>query len=483
MYQRDVAAENKETLERLVMALDELTRVVSKDDTSRTILDVLKEKGAKDVKEIPASDGQAEEIKTRYRSGGGGGQAGGTRGAEFQDWNLTTLARLNQAFRALQGDLGAFQRTLVNAAHWGNQALNAGRVAESVASTVTEAAKPKPVYRKATDEEIEAAMKDAASKGMSGMEMLKVAEKLAKQGIEVTPEAGDVANQVAQNIKTTAGQTVTPQAAGKVSDIVNEISVEKTDGLVKTIKTVGGTLGFSTQTLAAAASSVALAAAPVVIAKFISSRALNQINELRPFQMLNSNIATSFAQYDVNRLMMNMRIGRGISASTASLLASQTEFDKTMEPIRVTGTNFTNSLITGGLNAVSNILTPINMLSDLISKNKRDQQVWDEALNAAGQGGVWGTLLGGIAGAFAGAPGGVLGMIVGAAKGAAWGGGIGAAGGFLMGGVGEIIGERRMKELASIAGDKNATWNRGMINNFVRDIQLRGITPPRAFIP
>jgi len=367
MYQRDVAAENKETLERLVMALDELTRVVSKDDTSRTILDVLKEKGAKDVKEIPASDGQAEEIKTRYRSGGGGGQAGGTRGAEFQDWNLTTLARLNQAFRALQGDLGAFQRTLVNAAHWGNQALNAGRVAESVASTVTEAAKPKPVYRKATDEEIEAAMKDAASKGMSGMEMLKVAEKLAKQGIEVTPEAGSVADRVSKGIKETADKIATPTAKEESTQEPEKKDIN--DKIADGIRKVAKTLGVSTQTLANVAKAVSIISIPSVMGRLATGLSNWTIQETgQRFGRYSPEIASVSAQYEMSKVLRDMRIAPQISESAKDLITSKQGLDRTLEPIEILGKNLWNRSVTLLNDFTSAILTPVSWVAEKINQ-------------------------------------------------------------------------------------------------------------------
>jgi hypothetical protein len=463
MYDRDKKVENAETLERLLIAMDRLIEVVSKEESSKAILDSLKDKGAKDVKTVPTSDVRADDIKINRPS-----SSSGRAGSGVADINYSTINRLNTAFRALQGDLGAFQKTLMNSVVWGNKAQ---ALATKVAGYSAEQISPIKSYKQA-----ERWFLDKHEKGEGGLagaykslgdRLAPDGEKLfefLKQGFD-PKSAGKVLTQrnkealIAEAQRATMGPVVKPgtPGAGGAAAIIG---------------------GLDMGALARVAATVALGAAPIVLGKLIHAGALNQIEGNRPYSMLNGQLATDYAQYDMNKLLTGMRYAKGISPSMKRLLENESEFQKTLEPIQVAGGSIVNTILSGGTKAINTLLSPVSKVASFYNKlSNRWKGIIDEGLEDASEGATAGAILGGIVGLV------TTRSLKGTLQGAAWGSLIGGAAGATYGTVAEAITERRRKELDNIMGDPNDAAKRGMIGKFALEILQVPVCPPRRFVP
>lgn len=457
MYERDKNVEKAESLERLLIAMERLTEVVAKDETSKEILSSLKEKGAKDVKEVPSSDARADEIRySRMPS-----TSRGPSEAAGEEFNFTTVRRLNDAFKALGGDVGAFQRTLVTASQSGQRL--------------------KAIFDNPN-------LADKASGGETPMSLKAFRDKyIGDMGPgaymnKMQPDMAWVKNAIASG---TLFNDAMKEANNRAKDkFSNEVMLAHMDYKEKLRNQPirpgqpgsGGRAaileGQDISSLARIASVTAIAAAPLVLGRLVQAGAMAQIEGSRPFGMLNGNVATDFAMYDVNRMMGNMRVAKGISPSLSKLLNSETEFQKTMEPLRVLSNNFTNSLLDGGVSLINTVMKPVSGIAKFLNEqNDRTRAIHEEAAAGAGIGAILGGLAGGIGGFFLGG----VGAIPGALWGAAAGGGIGAA----AGGLNEAVSERRMKELR----DAKNIPHKGHIDAFAMEIQATPVCPPRRFVP
>ncbi|HQR41582.1 MAG TPA: hypothetical protein PLX97_02835 [Gemmatales bacterium] len=464
MYQRDVSAELKEEIGRLAVALDRLAEVHAKDrgvkdEAARETLEWLKRNGAKDIKEVPASDDRADELKTSYvRRGvspaGGLGDSGGI--------DFTTINRLNSAFRALQGDVGGFQRTLAAASHWGSKAMGlAEKLQESTSSDST-----KPLNLKQA--KINTINKLLDEKGLSAgiAEYFNTAGPRVSDIEESRKYMGyDEALKEAQKKSDERLLSKAKQAAKPAPPKDNGLLVPPPPG------TISG--GLDVAALAKIATTTALIAAPIVAGKMIQASAMSQIEGARPFQMLDAGLATSFAMYDQKNLVTKMRQARGISSSMDQLLGSEARFQETLEPIKTAASNAWSSFTSGGVDLLNTLLKPISWLAKGDRKSNRDRALDQQAWNGASIGAWIGGAIGGLGGLFFGG----VGAIPGAMWGAAAGGGIG----FATGGFEEMITERRKKELDKIIGDGQK--HKGMIDIFAMELENKGVCPPRKFVP
>lgn len=452
MYGRDKEVEKTEIFERLLAGLDKLIEVVSKDETSRGILDSLKERGAKELKEIPAADNRAEEIRTRRPAAPG---LGGSSGSNF---DFSTMSRLNTAFRALSGDLGAFQRNLGNAVVWSQKASQAYKAASTY--TADSVLPKRQEYRKATDEEVAKAMQDAAAKGLNGNQMMQVAADLAKKGVPIEGKpSDDLAEKAHKATKTGTPVNVTPKAGSAIANASG---------------------GLDVAALARIAGTVALAAAPVVLGKIVQGSAMHQIEGNRQFQMLDPNLATSYAMYNQSRLLTNMKYAKGISASMDRLLNTEGEFQKTLEPIKTLGTNATNNFLSAGTDIANFMLKPISKLADSINNGSKRGKALAEEMEYTGGLGAWiggglGAAAGGIAGWFTGGP---FGAIIGAARGGAYGAAAGGSVGAFAGGTAELITGKRREEM-----EKFSDLTKTHIMNFAKELESAPMCAPRRFCP
>lgn len=457
MYSRDKNVEKAESLERLLIAMDRLTEVVAKDETSKEILASLKDKGAKDVKEVPSSDVRADEIRySRMPS-----TSRGPSGDSAEQFNFTTMRRLNDAFKSLGGDLGAFQRTLVTAGQSGHRL--------------------KAIFDNPN-------LADKASGGESPLSLKAFREKYigdmgqAAYMNKMQPDMAWVNNALKSG---TSFNDAMKEANNRAKDkFSNEVMLAHMDYKEKLRQSPirpgqpgsGGRAavleGQDISSLARIATVTAIAAAPLVLGKLVQAGAMAQIEGSRPFGMLNGNVATDFAMYDVNRMMGNMRVAKGISPSLSKLLESETDFQKTMEPLRTFGGNAINSFLSGSVDVVNAILKPVSNMANIINEDKKAKAILEEALSGAGMGATIGGILGGAAGSILG-PGGAI-------AGAVWGAAAGGAGGAAIGGIGEAIGERRMRELQDKAINKPHKLH---ISGFAIEIEMSKVCPPRRFVP
>jgi hypothetical protein len=296
VYKRDVQAESKESLVALLQGIDHLTEVVSKDATLVEVRDLLKASGVKEVKEIPKSDTKVDELirMPRVRTAGSDGAAtfGGFGG-------VMGYARFNNMMRALTGDLGAFQRVIFNTVGVAQRAGVLVEKAQSIGTATLTAPKGKTTYRPATDEDIAEAMKAAAAKGLSGAQMLQVAADLAKKGVPVQGAAAQNAQAIVQNARQTAGASGTAVIHRGTASGAGAATID-TAAMVK----IGTT--------------VALAAAPIVATKLLTTMTQGQIEAKRGFAMLDPTMAGAYANFGFNRLLTNMRHAQGIGCYVVS---------------------------------------------------------------------------------------------------------------------------------------------------------------------
>lgn len=188
MYNRDTQVEMKETLSHLVNVMDRLMEVVSKDETSKGIMDLLKEKSGsgKDHKDAGGVAGERADTiipKVRQRSQATGDNA--------FDLNFANMRRLNTAFRALEGDMGAFQRTVFNTVAWVNKAFRGGGATADAAAGAAETVMKSPI--KTISQALQWHMDDLVKKhGFT--------QGLGKFYSNQTPAATDIAQLIAQGI-------------------------------------------------------------------------------------------------------------------------------------------------------------------------------------------------------------------------------------------------------------------------------------------
>lgn len=463
MYDRDVKAENKETLDRLVQAIERLAEIHAKDrkgedNGNKELLDWLKKNNGTAVKEVPASDDRADVLKTtRSRIGSAAGD--GAQGLDY-----TTINRINSMFRALQGDLGGFQRTIASAVTWGQRATKIVESLKSVTPGTTEG---------------EITLKQAKQELLSKL----TSQKGGSDGLK---EYFDQLQPDPQRIEYHRQWMTYDEALKQATN-------EKEDALLKRARSQprkqaedngllvppppGTSKGVDVASLTRIATTVALTAAPIVAGKMINSLANSTIEGNRPYQMLNANLATDYAMFNQKNLITDMRYARNISPAMQQLLQSEAAFKSTMEPIKSLGTSMSASVLSGAVDAFDLLTKPVSAVAKAINEaNNTTKGLQDEALNKAGAGAFLGALGGGIAGFFAGGP-------FGAIAGAAWGAGAGAAGGAAIGIAGEAIGQARKNELDRIMGDPNDLSKKGMIGTFASDLLTRPLAPPRKFIP
>lgn len=364
MYKRDATAEMKETLERLSIAVDKFAEVHAKDrdakeDSGRELLEFLKKGGAREVKEVPAADMRADQLMR---------QPGGRRGlGTFADQtiNFSTFFRLQTAVRALSGDFTAFQRTIFNTMAYANRAHAVAERVNAAASTtaaqvITKATKT--TFRRATDDEIAQAMKDAAAKGLSGEAMMAVAADLAKKGVPVEGAAAQRATEIVKAGRGGGG-------AGQVkSTMQGTLGGAVASG-------VRGVTTMSMATLVQAGVAVAAVAAPIVLARMINRGTEQQIKDKRPLSRLEGGLALAYAQYDVNTLMTSLRHAQGIRDSMTQLLKDRAAFDRTIEPIQTLTDNVKNNILAFGNRVQSSFLKPFSMLADEANRTK---PFWDK---------------------------------------------------------------------------------------------------------
>lgn len=354
MYDRDKKVENAETLERLLIAIERLTELVSKEESSKAILDSLKDKGAKDVKTVPTSDVRADDIKINRPSSSSGRAASGVA-----DINYSTINRLNTAFRALQGDLGAFQKTLMNSVVWGNKAQ---ALATKVAGYSAEQISPIKTYKQA-----ERWYLDKMEKGEGGL-----AGAYKSLGDRLAPDGEKLFEFLKQGFD--------PKSAGKVLTQRNKEALiaeaqRATTGPVVKPGTPGASGaaaimgGLDMGTLARVAGTVALAAAPLVMTKLAMAGTDGQIADTRSrFGTLNGSIATTLAHYDMSQLTNDLNMAPKISKSFKALLESREDFNKTLQPIDILAENVKNTLLTG-LNKLANVvMKPFSWVADALNK-------------------------------------------------------------------------------------------------------------------
>ncbi|HQR07038.1 MAG TPA: hypothetical protein PLN21_09460 [Gemmatales bacterium] len=462
MYDRDVKAENKEQLDRLVQAIERLAEIHAKDregedNSNKELLDWLKKNNERTVKEVPASDDRAEVLKTVRRTNAAGGDGA-------QELDYSTISRINSMFRALQGDLGGFQRTIVSAVTWDERATKIVNNLQSITPGTTEG-----------EITLKQAKKDLLGKLTS--------EKGGSEGLK------EYFNQLAPD----------PQRIEyhrqwmSYDEAMEEAAQEKEDEILKRAKSQprkkddngllvppppGSSTGMDVASLAKVATTVALTAAPIVAGKMINAMANSTIEGNRQYQMLNANLATDYAMFNQKNLITDMKYARNISPAMQQLLQSEAAFNSTMEPIKSLGTSMSSSVLSGAVDAFELLAKPISAVAKAINgTDNKAKALQEEAMNKAGLGSVLGAIGGGIAGFFAGGP-------LGAIGGAAWGAGFGAAGGAAIGIAGEAIGEARKKELDRIIGnDPNDTSKKGMIGMFANELVTSPICPPRKFVP
>lgn len=459
MYQRDKNVEKAESLERILIALDRLADVVAKDETSKEILSSLKEKGAKDVRDVPTANDRADEIqysRTKTRTGGGNGESVDNNSL----FDPKLFQRLNNSFKALSGDMGGFTRLVSDAAKSGWRQKLSSHVS---GGTLTEMVSPIKGY------------KDAERWYLDKME--KVTGSLAGAYKALGDKLSPDSNQLFKFLQ----EGFDPKRSAKIlTDRKKESLVAEAVAATGERRPVRGTAargvaalmeGEGLSTWGKIAAGIAISAAPIVLGKLVQAGAVSQIEGARPFAMLNGQMANNFAMYDVNKMFGNMRIARGISSSVQSLMASETEFSRTMEPIKILSSNVVNRFLEGGLDMVSGVLKPMSNIARVLGEDKRSQAILQEMGSGAGIGAFWGTILGGLAGI----PGGPAGI----AAGAAWGAAAGGVGGATIGGVGEAIGGARAKALQEMKDLPHKT----MIDVFATSIEAKPVCPAQRFVP
>jgi hypothetical protein len=462
MYDRDVKAENKEQLDRLVQAIERLAEIHAKDrkgedGSNKELLDWLKRNGNdRGVKEVPASDDRAEVLKTTRRGGSAGGD--GAQELDFQ-----TINRINSAFRALQGDLGGFQRTISSAVTWGERA---SKVAASLSQVTAEFDPSKTTLKQAKSDLLSQLTGERG--GSAG---------LAEYFKQLSPDTDRIEyHRQHMPYDEAVKQATREKEEALLKRARSKLVEKKEDNGLLVPPPPGSSAGMDVASLAKIATTVALTAAPIVAGKMIHSLATSTIEGNRPFQMLNANLATDYAMFEQGNLLTNMRYARNISPAIQQLLQSESAFKSTLEPIRSLGTSMSSSLLSGAVDAFDLLTKPISAVAKAInSADNTTKALQEEAGRGAGLGSALGAILGGGAGLITAGP-------VGAFFGALYGAGAGAAGGAAIGIAGEAIGKARKEELDRITGDEKDLSRKGMIATFADDLVRVPLCPPQRFI-
>jgi hypothetical protein len=458
MYKRDVQAESKESLVALLQGIDHLTEVVSKDSTLAEVRDLLKSSGVKDVKEIPKSDAKVDDLIRMPRVRAGVGTDGAATFGGFG--GVMGYARFNNMMRALTGDLGAFQRVIFNTVGIAQRAGVLAGKAGSAATATLETPKVKTTYRPATDDEIAEAMKTAAAKGLSGAAMLQVAADLAKKGVPVQGTAAQNAQNIVQNAQQAKGVTGTAVVQRGTATSGSAVATLDTAAMVK----IGTT--------------VALAAAPVVATKLLTSMTQGQIESKRGFGMLDPTLAGAYTQYGFERLLLNMRHARGIAPGMEALIKGTTQLEKNLEPFQTFGTNVKSRFLEIGANVANTLIGgAANWMRQLNEQGGTLKQALEEAGAWAGWGAIAGGTIGAIAGGILGIPGGPVGIIGGAIKGASVGAGIGGINAGVAGGVYGLLKPSDVDKL------KEKFSKGGPLDAFASGLSDLNFVPARRFVP
>jgi len=341
MYNRDAVAEMKDVLGRLAESMDRLAEVHAKDrtgngDANKELLEWLKKNGgSQKVDEVPVSDARADDLKIKRTKE--------TKGTEEQSINYSTIRDVNAAFRALQGDLGGFQRTLVNAIKWGKD----GQSYYEKIRGITPETMPRPVAD--TSKAVEMIDKLGTKEGLKAFFDLPYTGK----GSPAAAAGGGVANQAAAN---------------RVAAAVNNIGVNGKPMLVPPIppgypgyNAAGAAAATSMSQWATMATAAAVAAAPMILSKLAIHTSDNVINETRSrFGNLDAKIATGLATYDLSRLMNNLEMAPKIADSFTKVLKSREELNKTLLPIETAASNVWNNIVTSFNKAANFLLTPVS---------------------------------------------------------------------------------------------------------------------------
>lgn len=344
MYSRDKNVERAESLERIAALLDKLTEVVAKDETSKEILASLKEKGAKDVEPAPVSGQRAEEIQSTYSKTRRQGEAG-------DQLQFNHMRRLNDAFRALGGDMGAFQRTLVST-------VNISKRTQDMFNT--------PGGLSAT---IETPMSLKAFKNKY------IADMGAEYFNKVSPDREWLNKALGRGMDfNTAMREATDRVQSRFDREVSSKYGEYKDAFKATPRAVP--LPPSSQpgmgdisNVARIAAITAVVAAPIIMTKLAYASATAQIEGTRDrFGGFNPAIGTALAQYDLNSLTRDMRIAPQVSRTFREMVGSKMELDKVMEPIDILGENLKNRMSTIWNKMSSVLMTPVNWLADKVNK-------------------------------------------------------------------------------------------------------------------
>jgi hypothetical protein len=356
MYKRDANVEMKETLERLGQAVDKFAEVHAKDrdakdDSSKEILEFLKKGGARDVKDVPAADLRADQLLRMPR-----GTVGMTGSAGALDF--TSFTRFNTAVRAATGDLGAFQRSIFHTA----AATTRARSLTERLAVVNEAIANAPTkYRAAGDDDITKLVNFMVGRGSTPDAMTKAMNLVGKYGLpggEKSPSGERVFEIISdERYAKRAKAAAAWVEQGKTAKLTAEAQ-----RLGASATSMRMAIGFGV--------TAAMVAAPFVLGHLINSKTLQRIEEKRPLANLDAGMATGYAQFGLNRLLVDMKHARGIGPSMNRLLGAQAEFEKTLEPIRTFSTKVQNRILAGGTSIMNTILRPFSKLTEELNKQK-----------------------------------------------------------------------------------------------------------------
>jgi hypothetical protein len=354
MYKRDANVEMKETLERLGQAVDKFAEVHAKDrdakdDSNKEILEFLKKGGARDVKDVPAADLRADHLLRMPR---GGVAVTGSAGA----LDFTSFTRFNTAVRAATGDLGAFQRSIFHTA----AATTRARSLTERLAVVNEAIANAPTkYRAAGDDDITKLVNFMVGRGSTPDAMTKAMNLVGKYGLpgsEKSPSGERVFEIVSdEKYAKRARAAAAWEEKGKTAKLTEE--AKRLAGQAANVQTAVR-LGIT-------AAAVAL---PVVAAKMINKMSDDQIKAKRPLAAFDGQLAHAYAQYDVNRIMTNIRHAQGISGSMSDLLKSRAAFERTVEPIQTLADNAKNTVLATGTRIQTSIIKPFALMADRLNK-------------------------------------------------------------------------------------------------------------------
>jgi len=484
MYDRDVKAENKETLDRLVQAIERLAEIHAKDrkgedngnkelldwlkknNGNKELLDWLKKNnGNKELldwlkknndgratREVPTSDDRADVLRTTR---GRISAAGGGTGIDELD---ASVSRINSMFRAMQGDMGGFQKSLVSSLKWGERASELAKA-----------------FVKAPAEEFSQAEVS-----------LKEAKKMLLNRVTTEKGGSEGMAEYFKQLSPDAERIEFHRKWMPYDEAVKQATQEKEEELLKRVRAEprkrneNNGLAVPPPPGAEAANSVTGSQlAKIVTTTLIGARmaTVGTIEYNRRFQNFDGVLATDYAMFEQGNLLRDMRHAKKIAPSVQKLLESETNFRDTMAPLKELGSNFYNTALSGANRGIDILMTPISKLAKVINNSSnRMKGLWDETVEGAATGSTIGSILGGVIGF---AMGGVKGAVRGAIVGGAWGVGIGAAEGFGT----ELLTERRRKELDRIIGDPDDKSKKGMIGTFANDLLSRPLAPPRKFIP